>query len=214
MLPPPASPANKPKTRWTLRVPRDAALVMLRNNVISLAGLLLFNWFIPIYSQLKAVLLPKSLAETFSTIELGVLALAFGVNIVVALVSIRYPRAPYPPLRTPAKPPVAKVTPVRRPLKGLGTSNSPLDRHSVAKSLGSSGYASTPMSTPSRLFNYSVPSSAGTPLNQSGISSLSAASSFNSSPLAAYMGRHTARSGRPIDPQFLENLTADDNPLR
>ena len=53
--------------------------------------------------------------------ELGIVTLAFGVNILVALVSIRYPRPPFPPLRTPSKP-AADVTPVRRPIKGLGTS--------------------------------------------------------------------------------------------
>ena len=53
--------------------------------------------------------------------EFGVLGLVFGVNILVALVSIRFPRPPYPPLRTPSKA-VANVTPVRRPVKGLGTS--------------------------------------------------------------------------------------------
>ena len=55
--------------------------------------------------------------------ELGIVTLAFGVNInnLVALVSIRHPRPPFSPLRTPSKP-AADVTPVRRPIKGLGTS--------------------------------------------------------------------------------------------
>ena len=141
MLPPPATPINKPTSTWGLRVPRDAAFKMLRNNITSLAGLLLFNWFFPVYPYLKAMLLPKSWLKTFTKIgmwpgvclscykaprlteatEVGLLALIFGVNIIVALVSIRYPRPPYPPLRTPSKP-VANVTPVRRPIKGLGTS--------------------------------------------------------------------------------------------
>ncbi|KAF8526487.1 hypothetical protein JB92DRAFT_2872154 [Gautieria morchelliformis] len=206
MLPPPATPTRKPTTRWSLRVPRDAALVMLRNNILSLAGLLLFNWFFPIYSGLKALVLPTSWTETFSKIELGVLTMTFGTNILVSVVSLRYPRASYPPLRIPSKP-VVNVTPVRRPVKGLGTS--PVARPSP-KSYTSSGYASTPLSTPSRLFNYSIPSSAGSPLNQSGTSSLSTSSSYNNSPLAAYMGRHTVRTGRPIDPQLLDSLTGDD----
>jgi hypothetical protein len=60
--------------------------------------------------------------------ELGVLTLTFGTNILVSVVSLRYPRAPYPPLRTPSKP-VVNVTPVRRPVKGLGTS--PVWLHSI-----------------------------------------------------------------------------------
>lgn len=68
MLPSPATPISKPPTRWSLRVPRDAALVMLRNNLTSLGGLLLFNWFFPIYPRLKAIMLPESWSETFTKI--------------------------------------------------------------------------------------------------------------------------------------------------
>lgn len=56
-------------------------------------------------------------------LELVALAAFFGFNVLAALVSIRYPRPPYPPLRTPVKPPPPpNNTPVRLPVKDLGTS--------------------------------------------------------------------------------------------
>ncbi|KAF8516119.1 hypothetical protein BU17DRAFT_92954 [Hysterangium stoloniferum] len=211
MLPPPASPAVKSKSGWTLRVPREIALTMLRNNIGGLLAIFLFNWFFPIYPQMKALLLPTPWRDQFHTVELALLSLFFGSNIMVALVSIRYPRPPYPPLRTPTKLP-SKVTPVRRPIKGLGTSATN-NLSGANRSISSSGYASTPGSARSRMLDFSIPSSIGTPLplNQSGSTSLSASGSANSSPLAAYRGRHPRQSGQPIDTRILCDLTATDD---
>lgn len=138
--PPPSSPAQPPRTKWTMRVPREPALIMLRNNVGAVFIILFLNWFFPIYPRVKIFLIPASWLGTFHIIgglgiiilysttllkracqELGLLSVVFGFNILVALISLRYPRPPYPALKTPAKPP-ALTTPVKRPIKDLGTS--------------------------------------------------------------------------------------------
>ncbi|KIJ27397.1 hypothetical protein M422DRAFT_271458 [Sphaerobolus stellatus SS14] len=206
MLPPPPSPAPKTKSSWELRVPRDAAFIVLRNNLGGLLGVFLFNWFIPIYPYLKRVLLPSDWQYIVSVLDKAFLALLFGLNIIVALVSIRWPRTAYPPIRTPKKlPPPPNNTPVRLPVKNLGASP-----FSASKSLNSSGYASTPASpAQSRLRDFSITSSTSTPLNQSGFSSLSASASMNSSPLAAYRGRHPRTSGRAVDFQILRDFTTE-----
>ncbi|GJJ09729.1 hypothetical protein Clacol_003953 [Clathrus columnatus] len=142
-------------------------------------------------------------------LELVLLSVVFGFNILVALISLRYPRPPYPPLKTPAKPPTI-VTPVRRPIKDLGTASAhktPLS--ASANRFNSSGYASTPVSSRSRMLNYSINSSIGSPINfnQSAMSNFSV-DSINSSPLAAYRSRHPKQPSEPIGTRILDDLMA------
>ena len=72
MLPKPATPARKSATGKSLRVPRDAAIRMLRNNLCALAALLIFHWFFPIYPGFKKALLPKPWLEPFNTMGMFV----------------------------------------------------------------------------------------------------------------------------------------------
>lgn len=137
--------------------------------------------------------------------EIALLAVLL-FNVAQASYALKYPRVPPPPAPSPAR--KAKDTPlsparqwrlsssttpnVRFCIEQLGLNlpwTSP--QSSPQRQKAFSSYAPSPVSTPSRIVNYTIPGSVASPPDASFASSMSIPGS-PASPLAAYRGRHSA----------------------
>ncbi|TBU41478.1 hypothetical protein BD309DRAFT_1002434 [Dichomitus squalens] len=192
---------------------RSEAIARLRTNSVGLAGLAILSHLLPVPSPWRAfhTVWGRNVGSGpyyyICAAELLVVGV-FALNILQAAYALNYPRAPLPPPPSPAKPP--KNTPWSPPtrqwrLQGLTPSPSPQRQKAF------SSYAPSPVSTPSRTINYTIPGSAMSPPDASFLSSVSSVPPSPSSPLAAYRGRHSASVGRAFDGSLLSRLAKDDS---
>ncbi|KAJ3015780.1 hypothetical protein NUW54_g949 [Trametes sanguinea] len=177
---------------------RSEAIARLRTNSVGLVGLVIFTNLLPVPSLWRAFDVvwqgrPTSAPHYYlCAAELGLLTL-LAFNVLQAGYALKYPRAPLPPPPSPAK--SAKSTPLSPPasrqwrLSGMSPQASPQRQKAF------SSYAPSPVSTPSRTINYTIPGSVSSPPDASFASSISVPGS-PASPLAAYRGRHSTSVGR------------------
>ncbi|KAI0800101.1 hypothetical protein C8Q74DRAFT_1234249 [Fomes fomentarius] len=191
---------------------RNEAIARLRTNAVGLLGIGVLSNLLPIPTPWRAFDVvwqgrPASAPYYYlCAAELFV----FGVlvfNVLQASYALKYPRAANPPPPTPTKSIIG--TPLSPParqwrLQGLTPTSSPQRQKAF------STYAPSPVSTPSRTLNYTIPSVAS-PAETSLLSSVSSLPGSPASPLAAYRGRHSASVGRAFDGSLLSRLAKDDS---
>lgn len=159
-----------------------------------------------IYAQLLT-------ANGFPT-ELAIFGL-LSLNITQSLWALQYPRKSLPPPSTPSKPRSPALAPpsgtsasqTKRRLGGLSPSTTPQNQRPFSLS-ASSSYAASPVSSPSRTLNYSVPSSLGAS-RDSNTSFGASTSTGMGSPLAAYRGKHMSPVAREYTFCFLVSKKSD-----
>ncbi|KAJ7067025.1 hypothetical protein C8F01DRAFT_1247432 [Mycena amicta] len=175
-----------------LKPHRSEALFRLRASVSSIILICLLSFLVP-----RVPALPTALAVARNTslipskilmarIEVGVIAL-LSINIVQSIFALRYPRAPIPPSPAPAKTKgfrVAPATPQR--ILNLSPNSSPQPQKSF--SFSTSAYPPSPLSTPSRVLQYSMAPGSSTSSLMSSTSTLNTPSPI----LSSYHGKHTA----------------------
>ncbi|KAF8888099.1 hypothetical protein BD779DRAFT_1785955 [Infundibulicybe gibba] len=154
----------------------------------------------------------------FCLFEVAIVSI-LGFNILEGVVAIRYPRAPLPPLASPARSKLIHKSPAQpqraRSVLSPNSSPQPQKPFSYSQSmsaLSASGgkYPASPLSTPSRTIQYTIPPS--TP--NTSISSLAGAGYLSTpSPIvSAYRGKHPSGSlGRSLDGAYLGRLAVDDS---
>ncbi|KAH9941972.1 hypothetical protein B0H21DRAFT_541805 [Amylocystis lapponica] len=198
------SPSSQPAILDWFKPSPHEALARLRSNSLGLLTLTILTNLLPLPSPWDAIsALRRNTTSTpyyiLCALEVLVLAL-LALNVLQASYAIKYPRvshSPHPP--TPAKPsPMA--TPVRQwRLNGLSPNSSPQRQKSFS-------YVPSPVSTPSRTLNYTIPPTTTTP-DASFASSAPSVPATPASPLAAYRGRHSTHIGRAFDGSLLNRLT-------
>ncbi|KAI0768278.1 hypothetical protein BD413DRAFT_564986 [Trametes elegans] len=195
---------------------RSEAIARLRTNSVGLVGFVIISNLLPVPSLWTAfdVVWRQRPASTpyysLCAAELVLLAV-FLFNIVQAGYALKYPRLPPPPPPSPAKP--AKNTPLSPPAARQWrlSSNTPNVSSSPQRQKAFSSYAPSPVSTPSRTINYSIPASLSSPPDASFASSIGSVPGSPGSPLAAYRGRHSTSVGRAFDVSLLSRLAKDDS---
>ncbi|KZP19748.1 hypothetical protein FIBSPDRAFT_862447 [Athelia psychrophila] len=194
----------------------NEAFLRLRSSSLALVAAFLFTNLLPVPTPLGAWIAVTSSDETgliwwgLSCIELAIFGL-LSLNITQSLWALRYPRKSLPP-STPSKPRSPALAPpsgasasqTKRRLGGLSPSTTPQTQRPFSLS-ASSSYAASPVSSPSRTLNYSVPSSLGAS-RDSNTSFGASTSTGMGSPLAAYRGKHMSPVGRALDGSFLSRL--------
>lgn len=205
----PATPTPMPSTRShladTLKPFKNEALIRLRSSLVGLVVLVLATALFPVPSLWSAARIVRgpfpwdwSLAWAISAVELVVAAL-LALNFIQAACALRYPRTPLsPPPASPARS-LGLATPQpkqRRPI--VAHSVSPRSQRSP------STYPTSPVSTPSRVVQYSLSASMG-----SSTTSLPPTPSPAIS-LGAYHARHATASGHAFDGLALSRLTWEE----
>ncbi|KAJ7170779.1 hypothetical protein C8R43DRAFT_1231517 [Mycena crocata] len=201
---------------------RTEALLRIRTNVFAVLLIAVLSTLVPRIPALPTALAvalsakrhpwgSSSIYVAFCMLEVGAVAL-MSLNILQAVYAVKYPRAPLPPSPSPAKPKgihMAPPTP-QRSFK-LSPNSSPQLQKSF--SFGASGsalqsstsmYPSSPLSTPSRTLQYSIPPSSST---STFMSSTSTTMHTPSPILSTYMGKHGGEyTARPFDGAYLTEL--------
>ncbi|KAF8959388.1 hypothetical protein BDZ97DRAFT_1837791 [Flammula alnicola] len=218
-----------------LKPHKAEAVQRLRFNALCLVTTLILSYLLPIPSVPSASrrILKFTYHETWSTewfwewfciAEISIVLLV-GCNILEAAYAIKYPRAPLPPVTSPAKPkiPTASLATPKRAFKVLSPHTSPqpqkpfafspsastsLTSASISLSSSSAPYAQSPVSTPSRVLHYTVPPSSSTNTQAS------STSEFLSTPspvISAYRGKHSSSDvGRALDGSYLSRIIPDE----
>ncbi|KAF8991065.1 hypothetical protein BDQ17DRAFT_314527 [Cyathus striatus] len=209
---------------------RAEAILRLRINTFCFLATVVLSYLLPVPGIFNAVrvVLKESHHEQW-TMEWLVLwvcrfeiAIAgiFGFNVLQSIYAIRYPRAPFSPIQSPAHskkrtPASAPVTPKRTFKLPVSPSTTPLPQKafafspSASTSLGmstSSTYPASPVSTPSRVLQYSVLSpSPNTSTSTAGV--LATPSPI----ISAYKGKHSSSIGRGLDSSLLGMLAKEND---
>ncbi|EIW53651.1 uncharacterized protein TRAVEDRAFT_133127 [Trametes versicolor FP-101664 SS1] len=191
---------------------RSEAIARLRTNTVGLVGLVILSNLLPVPSPWRAFDVVWQRRPTSApyyylcAAEIALLAVLL-FNVVQASYALKYPRVPPPPPPSPAR--KAKDTPLS-PARQWRLSSSTTPNSSPQRQKAFSSYAPSPVSTPSRIVNYTIPGSVASPPDASFASSMSVPGS-PASPLAAYRGRHSASVGRAFDGSLLSRLAKDDD---
>ncbi|KAJ7761873.1 hypothetical protein DFH07DRAFT_411284 [Mycena maculata] len=203
---------------------RSEALFRIRTNVFAVLLIAVLSSLVP-----RIPALPTALATAlsgnryrpwssdwiyawFCLLEVGAVTL-LSLNILQAAYAVKYPRAPLPPSSSPAKTKGLRVAPAtpQRSFR-LSPNSSPQPQKSF--SFGASGsalhlsstssYPSSPVSTPSRMLQYSGVS----PSASTGTFVSSTSTTMTPSPiLSTYLGKHGGEyNARPFDGAFLTEL--------
>ncbi|KAF9819320.1 hypothetical protein IEO21_02208 [Rhodonia placenta] len=189
-----------------LKPSRGEAMARLRTNGLSLLTAVVLTHLLPVPSPWTAISvlrerIPASgVYYLLCSVEVLLLAV-LSINILQATYALKYPHATVvpPPRPSPAKT-VGASSPQRQwRLKGLSPDSTPQRQKSFS-------YAASPVSTPSRTLNYTIPPSAPSPFDSSFSSSVGSVPGSPSSPLAAYRGRHSTVAGRAFDGSLLSRL--------
>ncbi|KAJ7364108.1 hypothetical protein DFH08DRAFT_838362 [Mycena albidolilacea] len=202
---------------------RADALLRVRSNFFTLLLIAVLSTLVP-----RIPALPTALAVALSSrryrwgttdwiytwfciLEVGAVAL-LSLNILQAVYAVKYPRAPPPPPPTPAKSKAVHVpAPTPKRAFRLSPNSSPQLQKSfsfgtsgsVLQSSSTSAYPSSPVSTPSRVLNYSLPPSSSTSTFVSSTSSINTPSPI----LSTYLGKHGGEYiARPFDGAFLAEI--------
>ncbi|KAJ6513160.1 hypothetical protein C8R45DRAFT_336284 [Mycena sanguinolenta] len=208
-----------------LKLNRADALLRIRRNGFALLLLVSLSTLIP-----RIPALPTALAVALSgrryrwgtadwiytwfCVLVGAVFL-MSLNVLQGVYAVQYPRPPPPPSPSPAKSKAVHLTtPTPKRSFKLSPNSSPQLQKSF--SFGTSGsmlqsstssssvYPSSPLSTPSRVLNYSFPAS-----TSSTSTFMSSTSSINTpSPiLSTYLGKHAGEyTARPFDGAFLSEI--------
>ncbi|KDQ62400.1 hypothetical protein JAAARDRAFT_30307 [Jaapia argillacea MUCL 33604] len=219
-----AAPFPRSKSHLTdwLKPSRSEALVRVRNSAFALLTVLLVTSLLPLfYSPIACLKVlwsqpetdPNQWRRTMCASEVMVIGV-LGLNILQGAYALKYPRAPLPPLPSPAKTIKSPATtPAQRRFKVLSPQSSPQQQKPFSAS--TSSYPPSPLSTPSRTVQYTFPSPSpfNTSLNSSSMSLPSSPSPMPplSSSLAAYRGKHSTSVGRAFDGSLLMRLSAQDS---
>ncbi|OBZ74195.1 hypothetical protein A0H81_06183 [Grifola frondosa] len=191
-----------------LKLTPSEAATRLRTNALGLLALVVLTNLLPLpslwssFNVVRERRYANSLYYYLCTLELFALAI-MSLNVLQASYALKYPRTlhPHP---TPLAKPTQMSPPARQwRLNGLSPKSSPQLQKSFS-------YAPSPVSTPSRMLNYTI-SSPGTPLDDSFTSSITSLPPSPSSPLAAYRGRHNPTLGRAFNGALLSRLARDDS---
>ncbi|PPQ73300.1 hypothetical protein CVT26_015329 [Gymnopilus dilepis] len=218
------------------------AIERLRANVLCLVATLIVSYLLPgslpsIPTAVKTVVVrghhrpwtSEWAWEWVCVLETAIVTL-LGYNILEAVYAIKYPRAPLPPVTSPAKKaPPTVVASTKTPKKAFAMSpnSSPqpqkpftfspsastsLTSASISLSSSTPGsnppYAQSPLSTPSRVLHYSVPPSSST---NTQASSTSEYLSTPSPVISAYRAKHAGIDvGRPLDGSFLMRVRPEE----
>ncbi|EIW75334.1 hypothetical protein CONPUDRAFT_169693 [Coniophora puteana RWD-64-598 SS2] len=189
---------------------KNEAVIRLRNSSLTLLASIVLATVLPIPSPWTSTNIVMSRPRNtgafwFALCSLELLFLGLlSLNIVQALFALKYPRNPLPSTQTPVK---FAMTPPTKEKKRLVMS--PASTPQPQREFGAS-YRSSPLSTPSRTLQYSLPPSVS-PFKGSVPSIPSTPSPSISSPLAAYRGRHSTSVGQPLDGSVLRRLTSDED---
>ncbi|EMD39119.1 hypothetical protein CERSUDRAFT_93160 [Gelatoporia subvermispora B] len=197
-----------------LKPSRGEALARLRTNSLGLLMLTILTSLLPLPSPWTAIDVVRERKPAgimyYYLCVLESLALAVLLfNVAQSSYALKYPRPAPVSASAPSPAPTksAPVSPSPPPrqwrLKGLTPNSSPQRQKAFS-------YAASPVSTPSRTLNYSIPSTAS-PLDASFSSFSSSIPPSPSSPLAAYRGRHGASTGRAFDGSLLSRLRPDSD---
>ncbi|KAH9847013.1 hypothetical protein C2E23DRAFT_850329 [Lenzites betulinus] len=206
-----AAPSSSASPLDWLKPLRNEAIARLRTNTIGLVGISILSNLLPIPSPWRVFDVvwrqkPTSAPYYYLCLaELSLLAILL-FNVVQAGYALQYPRVPPPPPPSPAK--LVKDTPLSPARQWRLSSATP--NSSPQRQKAFSSYAPSPVSTPSRTINYTIPGSVTSPPDASFASSMSLPGS-PASPLAAYRGRHSTSVGRAFDGSLLSRLAKDDS---
>lgn len=211
----PFSYSPKSLSDW-IKPSRNEAIARLRTNAIALVALFIVTHLAPLPSLWTAFHVVSTRAEVgpiwwaLCVIETLMLAV-LGTNIVQCSYALQYPSTKIrPPPSTPTK--FMPQSPASKTPRRLGIT--PTSTPQPQRTFNAS-YITSPISTPSRTLNYTIPPSAGSPFDTSlDTSTSSLPGSPNpilSSPLAAYRGKHSSNIGRAFDGDLLSRLTRHDD---
>ncbi|KAJ3525748.1 hypothetical protein NM688_g8358 [Phlebia brevispora] len=199
-----------------LKPRHSEAIARIRTNGLGMVAALITTILLPLPSPWTAFRVAWASANGDVNRSAGTLwyglcvaeLLIFAVlsfNIMQAVYAIKYPPAALPPPPSLAKAKAVASTPnlskSQRRLSGISTISPQTQKSFSSSTSTSSLYASSPLSTPSRIVHYS------TPLDTSLLSSTGSPSPILNSPLAAYRGRHRTSVGRAFDGDLLNRLT-------
>nr|GAT60679.1 predicted protein [Mycena chlorophos] len=200
-----------------LKPGRSEALLRIRRNIWALIVIALLSTLVPPLPSLPAALAlvlyrsPYTFYAYFCALEVGAVAL-LSLNILQSLFALKYPRAPIPPSPAPAKSKALRAvqaTP-QRSLK-LSPNSSPQPQKSFSFSTSASmlqsstsGYPPSPLSTPSRVIQYTMaPGSSTSSLMSSSGSTINTPSPI----LSSYHGKHNGDYlARSFDGAYLSEL--------
>ncbi|KXN84129.1 hypothetical protein AN958_00399, partial [Leucoagaricus sp. SymC.cos] len=207
---------------------RAEALQRVRVNSVCLATGVLVSYLLPIPSLHKAIHVVRArdydlgagerMYRWFCLLEVAVLSI-FLLNILHGIYAVRYPRASFPPLASPAKPKVkATAATPQRPFKVLSPQSSPQPQKPFSFSPSSSfgfsmttNYPTSPISTPSRVVHYPAPPNASTTSQASTSSSVNILAT-PSPVVTAYRGKHLSNSvGHALDGSYLGQFVQEQD---
>ncbi|TFK37493.1 hypothetical protein BDQ12DRAFT_685398 [Crucibulum laeve] len=212
---------------------RAEAIQRIRLNAVFLVALLLLSYLLPIPSLPRAftVVLASTQQDKwtrewvyrwFCILEVALMSIST-FNLVEAIYAVKYPRAVLPPrpspMQTKTASKTASTTP-KRPFKVLSPNSSPQAQkpftYSPSASFSASSlsmsssttYPASPVSTPSRVLQYSVPASSST----QGSSTSTVSYLATPSPvISAYRGKHLSSSvGRAFDGSYLGRVKPEE----
>ncbi|KAJ3576563.1 hypothetical protein NP233_g357 [Leucocoprinus birnbaumii] len=210
-----------------LKPHRAEALQRVRVNSICLVIGTFVSYILPVPSLHKAIWAVRSreyesgagewLYRWFCIIEVATFSLLL-FNVLHGLYAVQCPRAPLPPVTSPAKPTIMKreIASPQRSFRVLSPQSSPQPQKpfsfSPSSSFGrtmSANYPSSPVSTPSRVVHYAVPPDASTNTQASTSSSINLLST-PSPVVTAYRGKHLSNSvGHALDGSYLGQLAQE-----
>ncbi|KAJ8591541.1 hypothetical protein M405DRAFT_873197 [Rhizopogon salebrosus TDB-379] len=190
----------------SLKPYKNEASLRIRNSSAALVAAFLLTQLTPAPSLWTAVDVVfyesgegKSAFWMFCAAELAILGL-FTLNALQAALALLYPPKSPPPAPSPSKSIKSPQSQKRRNVLSPNTTPQPQRTFSP--------YASSPVSTPSRTLQYSIPGPTPPPF-----SSLSSSTGIpqTPSPLSVYRGKHSASTGHAFNGSILSRLTKDDD---
>ncbi|KAG2141907.1 hypothetical protein DEU56DRAFT_795478 [Suillus clintonianus] len=191
----------------SLKPHRNEAALRIRNSSAALIALLFLTHLTPAPSLWTAIdVVFNDLGEGKSAFwimcaaELAMLGL-FTLNVLQAAIALMYPPKPLPLTPSPSKSIKTPQSQLQKRRHVLSPHTSPQPQRTF------SPYVSSPVSTPSRTLQYSIPGPTPPPF-----SSLNSSTGMpqTPSPLSAYRGKHSASIGHAFNGSILSRLTKDD----
>ncbi|KAG2754822.1 hypothetical protein P692DRAFT_20870211 [Suillus brevipes Sb2] len=187
---------------------KNEAALRIRNSSAALVVVLFLTHLTPAPSLWTAVEVVfndsgegKSAFWVMCAAELAMLGL-FTLNALQAAIALMYSPTLLPPVPSPSKSIKTPQSHLQKRRNVLSPHTSPQPQRTF------SPYVSSPVSTPSRTLQYSIPGPTPPPF-----SSLNSSNGMpqTPSPLSAYRGKHSASTGHAFNGSILSRLTKDDD---
>ncbi|KAG2057458.1 hypothetical protein BDR06DRAFT_878093 [Suillus hirtellus] len=192
----------------SLKPHKNEAALRIRNSSAALIAVLLFTHLTPAPSLWTAVDVVfndsgegKSAFWVMCAAELAMLGL-FTLNALQAAIGLMYPQKPLPPTPSPSKSIKTPQSHLQKRRNVLSPHTSPQPQRTF------SPYVSSPVSTPSRTLQYSIPGPTPPPFS---LLNSSIGMPQTPSPLSAYRGKHSTSIGHSFNGSILNRLTKDDD---